>query len=243
MTRHASETSCLNSPVDGCRNSRRCLALGSDEAVGPVGAGGCEDSAAAWGGVNAEGAGADPLVVPVLVCGNKPEPAARQSQRYSLSYSFELRSTAVQRTEHSCSDAIDQASAPRASGFQSSFRPGLSGPGVQRQEPSRRQGSLRGARTPPSIARSPDSRAANRQDRECLRCSIAVCRHRQAVIVQLELAAVALVADDRLCRQQNSDTGSAVVTEGIANAASSSERRQGVSGSQASRRRRANRHD
>ena len=49
-------------------DSRRCLALGSDEAVGPVGAGGSEDCAAAWGGVHAEGAGADPLVVPVLVC-------------------------------------------------------------------------------------------------------------------------------------------------------------------------------
>ena len=49
-------------------DSRRCLALGSDKAMGPVGAGGSEDSAAAWGGVHAEGAGADPLVVPVLVC-------------------------------------------------------------------------------------------------------------------------------------------------------------------------------
>ena len=49
-------------------DSRRGLALGSDEAMGPVGAGGSEDCAAAWGGVHAEGAGADPLVVPVLVC-------------------------------------------------------------------------------------------------------------------------------------------------------------------------------
>ena len=221
----ASAAAC-NMSLDGCRNSRRCLALGSDEAVGPVGAGGSEDSAAARGVVHAEGAGADPLVVPVLVCTRMRQSVRASDTRMARSTEDQTQSIRFQR--------------PKGHGTQKADR--------QFTRLSRTQASglsEGGARTPPSIARSPDSRAANRQDRECLRCSIAVCRHRQAVLVQLELAAVALIADDRLCREQNSNTGSAVVTEGIANAASSSERRHGVSGSRvrAEGRRRANRPD